>query len=140
MVNLANAARGSGDSFKFNTIGDTLTGTIRRVQEREQVSQFTGKDETLLVVEIETGDGDEYTIWPRIEPYSAMGGAIADAVHAATGSYDLLEGGTLTLVYSSDLDTGKPQPAKIYTAKYAAPAPGANLSAVASTGTVEEPF
>lgn len=112
----------TGDTFKFAAVGDTVKGVLTYVPEaaEEQVNKFTGAHEKVIKLLLATDDGDR-TIWPRVG--SPMAQAIGDAVRAA--GCDALEiGGTLAVRYSDDKDTGKPQPLKLYTAKYEPPARG----------------
>ena len=125
-IDMSQYAR-SGDGFKFENVGDTLAGEIVQVKPPEvRTSKFTGKDETVMAVTIRTEDGDEFSIWPRLAPFSSMGGAIADAT--AEHGHQLKVGGRLAVQFTEEMDTGKPQPAKIYAASYKPPTATVDLS------------
>lgn len=127
-IDMSQYAR-AGDGFKFENVGDTLAGEIVQVKPPEvRTSKFTGKDETVMAVTIRDADGDEYSIWPRLQPYSSMGGAIADAT--AEHGHKLEVGGRLAVQFTEELDTGKPQPAKIYSASYKPPTASVDLGGV----------
>jgi hypothetical protein len=126
-IDMSQYAR-SGDGFKFENVGDTLAGEIVQVKPPEvRTSKFTGKDETVMAVTIRTEDGDEFSIWPRLAPFSSMGGAIADAT--AEHGHQLKVGGRLAVQFTEELDTGKPQPAKIYAASYKPPTASIDMAA-----------
>lgn len=128
-IDMSQYAR-SGDGFKFENVGDTLAGEIVQVKPPEvRTSKFTGKDETVMAVTIKDAEGDEWSIWPRLAPYSSMGGAIADAT--AAHGHKLEVGGRLAVQFTEELDTGKPQPAKIYAASYKPPSASVDVSAAA---------
>ncbi len=116
-----------GDSypaFKFTSVGDTVSGTI--LGDPKPVTRPSlndGTPEQQLPINIETADGPK-TVWVR---KGFMAGAISDAVKAA-GATGLRDGGKLAVKFTELRDTGKPQPAKVFSAKYEAPASaGANL-------------
>jgi hypothetical protein len=88
------------------------------------VSKFTGIEEQIKRVGVDTGNGEVVYIWPR--KGSSMAEAIRDAFLAADLP-DLAEGQKLTLRYDADKATGKGNPMKVYKATLAA-------------GTVEPPF
>ncbi len=107
----------SHDAVKFTAIGDHITGTIidtPHVVERPSLRD--GTPEQQLPINIETTEGPR-TLWVRKGFLSA---AITEAVDKA-GAAGVLPGGKLTVQYIEDRDTGKPNPAKIFRAKYEPP-------------------
>lgn len=118
----------SADAFRFNTIGDTVTGTIVYAGTRQRENRFNGNDENILHIVLATDDGDR-SIYPVIDTNvggdgypSRMARAIADAVRAA-GETRLAEGGRLVVRYNEDIPTDKGNPAKGFVAQYKPPAP-----------------
>lgn len=127
MTDLSGYAK-QGEAFKWATVGDTLKGEVTKVGEiQERTNKFTDKPETILPFTVTNADGD-HGVYARLEPYSSLGGAVVDAVNA-TGNGKLKVGGTIAIQYQSDLDTGKPQPARIFVAQYKPPTAGADLLA-----------
>ncbi len=124
-VDMTSFAR-AGDAYEWGPIGDTIKGEIIQIkppQERENYGK-TGT-ETVMVITIRQADGEEAAIYPRLVPYSSMGGAIADAVAAHGGKLE--EGGKLAVQYQSDLDVGKGNSMHVYTCAYAPPAKSVTL-------------
>jgi len=105
----------AGDAFKFNEIGDKVKGVITHAEVKDQVNKFTNKDETVMVVTLETEDGDSWKLYPRISPGSQMARVIGDAVKEA-GAKSLDVGGTLAVAYTDEEDIGKGNPMKVYAA------------------------
>lgn len=105
----------AGETFKFDTIGDTLEGTITYVGDwQEQINKFNDRTEQVARIGVaNNGDASVY-IWPR--KGSAMAQAIADALRDAKLD-ELTEGQTLKLRYDSEKDTGKGNPMKVFRAK-----------------------
>jgi hypothetical protein len=58
--------------------------------------------------------GDEVSLWVKS---GFMASAVRDAVRAVNGA-GLAVGDTIAVAYSEDKETGKPQPAKVYQARY----------------------
>jgi hypothetical protein len=115
----------SGTSFKFDNVGDTLAGTVAYVGDWDaRTNKFTGVDEEVMRLGVDTGNGEVVYVWPT--KGKAMAKALGDAVRAA-GLPELVAGQKLTLTFSENVDTGKPSPMKAYTATLAA-------------GTLEPPF
>ncbi len=119
----------TAEPFKFNRIGDTVTGTITFAGMKTRENKFNGNDEEVLLIVLATDDGDR-SIWPVTntnvhgDGYATrMARAIADAVRAS-GARRLEEGGRLVVRYSNDIPTDKGHPAKEYEATYTAPEPG----------------
>jgi len=130
----------SGESFKFTDVGDTLTGEIVQIKEPHvRQNSFTEQDETVMAVTVRQSDGEEYSIWPRLKPGSAMGGAIANACGLHGGK--LTVGGQLAVQFTEELDTGKGNPAKLYACEYKPPARSVDMTE-ASTSLLgdDKPF
>jgi hypothetical protein len=116
----AAAGRYPAFSWKDQPVGTSVSGRIvevPRVVTNE--NKFTGKEETSLVVPLEQPDGEVVTLWVK---KGFMASAVAEAVREA-GAKGLAEGGTLAVKFIEERDTGKGNPAKVYRAKYTAPAP-----------------
>lgn len=129
---------GSGNpGVAFTKIGDVVVGKLTELP--KQVETVHGDR---LVCELEAGEGstackgkngtdgqiqpgDEVTLW--LKP-GAMASAVRDAVQAA-GTDGLQQGGTLVVQFSEEKDTGKPQPAKLYKAKYTPATPAVAVGA-----------
>lgn len=126
MLNINDIAPPSGESFKFENIGDTIKGILTFVPNApvERVNKFNGRVEQVVKLVIDTGDGEPRAIYPV--QGSTMARAIGDAVRAA-GATSLEIGGTLAVRFSETRDTGKPQPLKVYSAKYEPPKPTAAI-------------
>lgn len=128
-VDMSSYAR-SGESFSFDEVGDTIKGVITQIKDpHERENKFNQKIELVMAITIDTGEGGEQAIWPRLQPYSSMGGAIADAT--ADHGNKLEVGGKLAVQFTEEKDTGKGRPAKIYAAQYAPPAKSVDVSAAA---------
>jgi hypothetical protein len=105
----------TGDSFKFEAVGDTLEGTITYVGDwQEQVNKFNQRTEQVARIGVDAGGGQPTYVWPR--KGSAMAQAIAEALREA-GQNELAEGQTLKLRFDSTKDTGKGQPMKVFRAR-----------------------
>ena len=114
-------------AHKWGDIGDTIKGKIvvaSVVYERDNYSG-TGK-ESVMTLGIELEDGTNVGVWPRFQPYSSLGGAVAQAA-SDSGNGRIEEGGTIAIKYTADLDVGKGNPARQFIAKYEPPAAGASL-------------
>ena len=140
----------SGDFYpamKFKTIGDFVTGKILdvpRVVEQPKIGNASVMVKKLLInLEVHKGKGvagarDEdgtkeevpvksvpvVTVWVG---QGLMAAAVSQAAKDAGEGTKIAEGGTLTLSYIEDKDTGKGNPAKVYRAKYEAPPRGVNV-------------
>lgn len=125
-MNINDIAPPSGDSFKFETVGDTVKGVITFVPSRPEprINKFNGREEEVVKVILDTADGDK-AIYPVVG--SVMARAIGDAVRGA-GATTLEVGGTLAVQFSGERDTGKPMPMKEFKAKYEAPVQAAALA------------
>lgn len=113
-MNVNDLAAPTGETFKFETIGDTLEGVVAYVGDwQTQINKFNEREEQVARIGITTTDGVSY-VWPR--KGSAMAQAIAEALRSA-GCNELTEGQTLKLRFDSTKDTGKGQPMKVFRAK-----------------------
>ncbi len=107
-------------AFKFSAVGDTVKGVIcepPKVVETPNLNN--GNLEKKLVLAVKGEDGNTWAVWVR---KGFLARAVNDAIEAA-GATGIAEGGTIAIKYSEDRDTGKPQPAKVFLAKYTPPAP-----------------
>lgn len=105
----------SGDTFKFEAVGDTVEGQVTYVGDwQTQINKFNGNNEEVARIGMNTGNGEVVYVWPRRG--SPMAQAIAEALREA-GVNELAEGQTLKLRFDSEKDTGKPQKMKMYRAK-----------------------
>jgi hypothetical protein len=108
-------------SFKFDAVGDVLTGTVSYVGEWDtRTNKFTGVDEEVMRLGVDTGNGEIVYVWPV--KGKAMAKALGDAVREAKLP-ELVPGQQLKLQYSEDVDTGKPSPMKAYKARVTAGVP-----------------
>jgi hypothetical protein len=104
----------SGESFKFDNVGDTLEGVITYVGDwQEQTNKFNDRKEQVARIGVDV-NGEMTYVWPR--KGSAMAQAIAEALREA-GQNELAEGQTLKLRFDSTKDTGKGQPMKVFRAR-----------------------
>ena len=126
-MNIDDIAPPSGDSFKFETLGDTIKGVLSYVPAKpeQRVNKFNGNEEGVVKLVLATDDGDK-AIYPVVG--TAMARAIGDAVRAA-GAGTLEVGGTLAVKFSEERDTGKPSKMKVFSAKYEAPKTAAAIDA-----------
>jgi hypothetical protein len=106
---LRESSSGRYPNAKFEKVGDGVSGTI--VGLPKVIDTEHGKR---LIVDLDDGQGSGTTLWVRP-------GAMAQAVHEAVGDDGMSEGGKLAVVHSGTKDTGKPQPVKLYEARYEAP-------------------
>lgn len=105
----------SGNSYKFENVGDTLEGTIVYVGDwQKQINKFNQREEEVTRIGVDTGDGEPVYIWPRRN--SAMAQALAEACREARIN-ELVEGQKVKLRFDSTKDTGKGQPMKMFRAK-----------------------
>ena len=73
----------SGDfppTFKFANPGDSIEGTVERAS-LYTGPNLNGEEETSLVVNLETADGDRWTVWvkPKSDLIRKLGQAVAEA-------------------------------------------------------------
>ena len=121
---------GGSPSAKFDTIGTVVGGTITRIGDQVQQTEFKtgkplfwddGKPRMQLPITVQTElrdptdptDTGERTLWVK----GRMKKAIAAALKAAGSKLNL--GGLLTVTFVGEEDTGAGSPAKVYTATYA---------------------
>jgi hypothetical protein len=105
----------SGTSFKFETVGDTITGVVTYVGPfQERTNKFNGREEHVAHIGIDV-DGETLYIWPV--KGSSMAQAIAEALRES-GAGTLNPGDELAVRYAENIDTGKPQPMKKFRAKH----------------------
>lgn len=133
---------GGGNSFSFDTPGDSVTGKIVAIEEQQQTDMDTGmpavwengQPKMMVRVELATdlrspddpaddGKRSVYLKGSRKSETQSSLAAVIDAVKRASGATSIAVGGTLTLTYSGD---GVPSrkgynPPKLYTAQYVAP-------------------
>lgn len=110
----------SGNSYKFDTVGDTVEGPISYIGEwQTQTNKFNGGTEDVCRIGVDY-NGEPVYIWPR--KGSSMAQAIANALRDANLP-SLEVGQTLKLQYSENKDTGKPQPMKVFRARVTPPTP-----------------
>lgn len=110
------------EALKFPTLGTTHRGTISKepkvIETEDKFGKNGGRPVQKLLVTL-TIEGTEYALWVQ----GQMRQAIKEAIDAA--GRGLAVGGVLAVKYAEDKDTGKPQPMKVYRAKYEPPAPAA---------------
>jgi hypothetical protein len=137
---LAQSSGSRYPAFKWgNEPGMILSGTILETPRIvNQPNLNTGQPEDNLVVSIKTPDGHEFALWVR---RGFLAQAIAEAVREA-GADGLAEGGTLHVKHTAMKDTGKPQPARVFKARYQPPAPSSVSPADIFGGNLkqDEPF
>lgn len=129
-----------GKSATFNTIGETITGTITRAPSERQATKYkttdldfwpSGDPKMQIQVPLQTtlrvdpDDDGVRTLYVTKSKGDSRFRAIAEAI-AAAGAGDLAVGGILTVTYTgNDPQSQNPaNPKKLYTATYAAPASG----------------
>lgn len=132
---LRNSSGSSHPAFKFNSIGDTLSGVISEEPKMiDQPNLNTGVLEPKLVVAITTDEGITFSLWVG---KGFLAQAIGEASQAAGGDGTILVGGRLGVRFSGERDTGKPKKARLYEAEYVPPGVGGSiLSPATSTPAV----
>lgn len=127
-----------GKGLKFPTPGTSYTGKINAEPYEEQQTEYgsnvpatypNGDPKMQILVNLDTQlreEGDDDGRRTLYVTSAKMKRAIFDAIQAA-GADDLKVGGTLTITYSgTDPNSKNPaNPAKLYTASYVPPTPGA---------------
>lgn len=129
-IKLNDISAPAGDAFKFENIGDKIKGVVTHAQFKDQVNKFNNQDETVLVITLETEDGESSKLYPRVNPGSQMAQTVADAVQAA-GADELAIGGTLAVAFKEEKDVGKGYPMKVYVAAYEPPKASTGSASVA---------
>jgi hypothetical protein len=105
-------------AFKWSETGAVLAGEIieaPRVISRPNLNNNEPEDN--LVIAIRTAEGHEFALWVR---RGFLAQAISDAVHEAKVE-GLATGGKLAVKHVENRDTGRPQPARVFKAKYEPP-------------------
>jgi hypothetical protein len=124
-IEVGDLARASGDTFKFDTLGDKLVGVITQVlPPTDRINRFNDQPETVYAIGITPdGETEQKLIWPvRTQNGSSpMLQAIVEAV-ISSGAKSYAVGGRLAVAHHEVKDTGKPQKLKLYRAKYEPPA------------------
>ena len=131
----------SSKSARFDTIGQTISGTITHIGEQRQQTEFRtdgqpgaplfwpdGSPRLQLPVTIQTDlrdpsdsfDDGKRTLYVKGEMKKAIGAALR------TAGAKMAVGGTLSVTFSGGEPT-KGFPKKLYTATYTPPAPGAGF-------------
>lgn len=110
---------GEGNSFGFDTVGASVTGTIVDIEQIQQTDMQTGqpavwddgKPKMMVRVELQTdirdtpfddGKRSVYLRGPRKPESKSSMAAVLAAVMAATGTRAIAPGGILTLTYTGD--------------------------------------
>ena len=131
-----------GNSFRFDTPGDTVTGQVIDMTEQQQTDLQTGEPRTfsngqpmmMYRVDLQTqlrdpadptddGRRSVYLKGSRAPESQSSLAAVLHAVRQATGRTQLTVGGTLTLTYIGDgaSKTRGFNPPKLYVAEYVPP-------------------
>lgn len=120
---LAASSRSKYPAIKFPNLNDAFKGTIVDTPKVIELPSLNPPHdpEKQLVVNLDPGDGEPQTLWVR---KGFLAQAIQDAI-TESGTAGLAVGGELTVQFNGTKDTGKVQPAKLYRAKYTAPAASA---------------
>ena len=124
-LDITDIAPPTGDAWRPE-VGDTVKGTIVYVGTSERVSQFSGKTERSLRIDLDTETGQS-TVYATLSTDIDGGGyakrdakAIVAAVRAA-GSTKIDVGGTLAIKRIADIPTDRGA-AKAFQAQYKPPA------------------
>jgi hypothetical protein len=120
----------TGESFKFTNIGDTVEGVIVYAGDFQKQTSDYGKEREVARIGIDVGGGEIRYVWP--ERGKSMAQALSEAARKSTnGIVDV--GQRIKLGYTSNKDTGKPQPMKVFSCRLE---PGSPADALDD----EEPF
>lgn len=114
-----------GESYKFEAIGDMVTGTVVHFGKFVSDNRFNpGRRDEVLVISLEQADGSVLKIWPVTkndvdnDAYpDRMSRAIVAAIRVA-GKDALSVGSTLAVRYSESIETKFGNPAKGFQAEY----------------------
>lgn len=156
----------TGNSFPFDAIGASVTGTVQNLEEVQQTDYADGKPQfwddgkpkmmyrvtlaTDLRKSEDPSDDGTRSVYLRgsrkAESQSTMA-AVLGAVKATTGGTDLQAGGKLTLTFVGEDQATRGKPRKLYTAAYEPPklslggeeAPAATPAAATSGGDEPNP-
>lgn len=129
IMDLINSAGSGFDSFQFESVGDTIDGTITSDPRIiEKANDRTGAMDKILVIDIHTAEGDD---WSLMCGFGGRLTAIREALKAANAS-SLEVGARLVMKYTGNAPkrAGQPQAAKLYTAAYKPPTGSASKTAV----------
>jgi hypothetical protein len=125
----------SSPSAKFTDLGDTHSGIITAMTERQQtdlngrlLAFDDGTPRMQWVISLRKADGDTVAIYAKggkFKPAKGSGESMLSAIGAAVraaGATSVDVGGTLAVAYTgeSEAQPGR-SPAKLYTAQYKAP-------------------
>lgn len=110
------------ESFKFRNVGDAIVGTLTCEPRRHEGTDLNGAAQTNWIFEVETDDGDTYSVWAPVG--KAISRAIAKAMQEA-GVTSFSEGDRLAVTFTGLGEPTKPgySPPKMYDAAYAAAKP-----------------
>lgn len=124
-IDVDDIAPPSGNAWKPE-VGDKVVGTILYAGTSTRLSQFTGKNEESIRIDLDTGNGEVVSVYAVKNTDTDGGGyakrdakAIAAAVRAA-GQRSLDIGGTLAMKRIADVPTDRGA-AKAFVAEYKAP-------------------
>jgi len=148
---------GGGNSFAFESPGDSVTGKVISLEEVQQTDMQSGQPafwdggqpkmmyRVELQTELQTEETDDgkrsvYLKGSRKPETKSSLAAVLAAVRAVTGGTNISAGAELTLTYVGDGQASKRgyNPPKQYTAEYVAPK--ADLAGAASGGSKKEAF
>lgn len=108
----------TGNSFKFNNVGDSLEGTVAYVGDwQTRTNKFNNIQEQVAKIGVDPGTGEIVYVYPVRG--SIIAKAIADGIRAA-GVPELVPGQRLKLTFYATKDTGKGNPAKLFDAAVSA--------------------
>lgn len=131
-----------GNAFPFDTVGDTVTGTVVALEQQQQTDMDSGepswwddaktRPKLMYAVTLQTALRDDAaddgmrTVYLRgsTKPESKSSlSAVRAAVKAVTGSYDIQFNGKLTLTFAGSEPAAQRgfSPRKLYAASYEAP-------------------
>ena len=112
------------ESFKFRDVGDKIVGTLTTEPRRHDGTDLNGAPQTNWIFEVETDDGDKFSVW------APVGKAISRAIAKAMQEADVTSfgvGDRLAVTFTGLGEPTKPgySPPKLYSAQYKAKAPSA---------------
>lgn len=139
-IDVDDIAPPSGNAWKPE-VGDKVQGTIIYAGTSVRLSQFTGKNEESIRIDLAVDGGEVVSVYAVKNTDTDGGGyakrdakAIAAAVRAA-GSRSLEVGGTLAMKRITDVPTDRGA-AKAYVAEYKAPAKAPEVADDSNDGAV----
>lgn len=127
---------GGAAAYKFETIGDTCKGEVKRAASQQQTDFATGTPKTFpggdpmmqIVVTVTMDDGEDAALYfkgGKFEAGEGTGQSSLEALKTALGGNKLEVGGTLAMKFSGFGKPTKGQPPKLYVCQYQPPAPAA---------------